>query len=209
MPMFGIRRYNISSLTDKTQIVLDDQPLSLIRSMAKLIVQSSNYDIEGVTLKYSYNVGMCGFADNLQSNAMYQIGTHSGGYNLLSTVQDYVNIPSVFSPGTYNKGYNDENPLQIIEDLPFKKITDRQYVIYIPSYNNCTINNVSTYTNYITVRIKGADYRIDFTDASGNAYNLARNFMYLYDIEKVNYDSSIQYYVTPFTDYTSAPITFE
>jgi hypothetical protein len=205
MPMFGTRYYDLSSLTNKTQIVLNDQPLSLIRSMAKLVVQSSNYDIEGVTLKYSYNVGMCGFATK---DALYTVGTHSSAYTLDPTEADFLNITAWWT-SAYTKGFNDENPVQITEDLPFKKLTDRQYVIYIPSYNNCTFSNLTTYTNYMTVRIKGADYRIDFTDASGNAYNLARNFMYLYDIEKVNYDSSIQYYVTPFTDYISAPITFE
>lgn len=203
MPMFGIKTiYGLSSYTGKTHI--DIGSIYMIRSMAKIIVRSdpnkSNcHDIESVTLRYSYDVGMC---------APASIYVNSETENIDPTVKDALNVPRVFSPSTYYDGYQQTNPLRRIENLPFKKLEGNKFLIYIPSYNNLTLSNISdTKVNFMTLKLKDVEgeYKLEFKDDSGNLFNLCRNYMYIYDVHTYKMP---EYVVTAINSYSAADINF-
>jgi hypothetical protein len=203
MPMFGIKTiYGLSSYTGKTHI--DIGSIYMIRSMAKIIVRSdpnkSNcHDIESVTLRYSYDVGMC---------APASIYVNSETENIDPTEKNALNVPRVFSPSTYNDGYQQTNPLRRIENLPFKKLEGNKFLIYIPSYNNLPLDNISdTKVNFMTLKMKGLETvdTLEFKDDSGKRFNLCRNYMYIYDVHTYKMP---EYVVTAINSYSAADINF-
>jgi hypothetical protein len=176
----------------------------MIRSMAKIIVRSdpnkSNcHDIESVTLRYSYDVGMC---------APASIYVNSETENIDPTEKNALNVPRVFSPSTYNDGYQQTNPLRRIENLPFKKLEGNKFLIYIPSYNNLPLDNISdTKVNFMTLKMKGLEKvdTLEFKDDSGKRFNLCRNYMYIYDVHTYKMP---EYVVTAINSYSAADINF-
>jgi hypothetical protein len=242
MPMYGQKAYTKSDFAGQTHFNLGT--VTLIRAMAKLVVNCTSSDVElnAAKMKYSYDVGMCGPTD------MYE---DTGTQEVNSSVNNIVNIPLVFTTG-YNKGLNNQNPLRIIEDVPFKKYYKRiittyediygniqtsvtedsrsgpqniiistsyqsQYVIYVPSYNNVAgFDHIATFPSCINLygtkhnadgTTEETTYTIEFKDDDGNAYNLCRNYMYVYDV--FLYGNLLKYSVVPWNYSTQQPIYFQ
>jgi hypothetical protein len=207
MPMFGIKTlYGVSSYTGKSVHI---GTIYMIRSMAKIIVMSDceqhvdegGDEIESVTLGYSYDCGLC---------APAAIFVNSETENIDPTNVDTVNVPRVFSAGTYNDGYNQTNPLRRIKNLPFKKLEGNKFLIYMPSYNNVAFKYISdTKPNYMTLKMAGSDkeYTVEFKDNSGNVFNICRNYMYIFGVHL--YHKQLKYNVEAFDEYTSANISFD
>jgi hypothetical protein len=200
MPMYGVKKLTTADYKDKQHS--DIGSIYMVRSMAKIIVRSdpnkSNcHDIESVTLRYSYNVGMC---------APVVMYNNSETQWLDSTI-DPMNIPRTGSPSTYVSGLNDENPLGRIENLPFKKLEDNKFVIYIPSYNNLATKNTDCKVSYMTLKMKGLEKvdTLEFKDDSGKRFNLCRNYMYIYDVHTYKMP---EYVVTAINSYSAADINF-
>jgi hypothetical protein len=219
MPMFGCKVYNTSDIdTSVSSGAIDLGTISMIRSMAKLIVKNSTkYKIDGVKLKYYYDLGMCGLAQP-SGGSLYTKGTNPGDYNYNYTVIEELGLPGAFTRN-FTKGYNDENPIHRCENLPFQEYTnskgEKMFVAYIPAYNNkLTHTNIPAVPSQILVTIKGLDYPIEFQtqDSEGNYdgvyYDLWRNHMYIYDITKAILDTRLLYVVTKFDEYTASDITF-
>jgi hypothetical protein len=118
-----------------------------------------------------------------------------------------MNIARTGSPSTYVSGLNDENPLGRIENLPFKKLEDNKFVIYIPSYNNLATKNTDCKVSYMTLKMKGLEKvdTLEFKDDSGKRFNLCRNYMYIYDVHTYKMP---EYVVTAINSYSAADINF-
>jgi hypothetical protein len=249
MPMFGEKAYKKSDYDGQTHFYLGT--VTLIRAMAKLVVNCTSSDVElnAAKMKYSYDVGMCA------PTTLYQ---DTGTEEIDPTVKDLINIPLEFTKN-YLTGLNGQNPLRIIEDVPFKKyykntittitytdgttstVTDSRakdkqekeveststsyqsrYVIYVPSYNNNSgdtdlsrFRNIATFPSCINLygtqhnadgTTEEKTYTIEFKDDDGTAYNLCRNYMYVYDV--FLYGNLLKYSVVPWNYSTQQPIEF-
>jgi hypothetical protein len=210
MPMYGCRRFTTANFKGHKEINLPT--ITLIRAMAKIVVRGRNLgdDIESATLAYSYDVGLCGTC----------IFEDTGTETINTSEGDHLAIPRHFSPGTYSKGLNDQNPLRRIENIPFFsvsatasnniKVEQRAFILYIPSYNNVTVGKINALPTYIKLKMKKhpeVDYTIEFKNDDGSYYNLCRNYMYVYDVY-YDYDH-LWYNVTDFEDYNALPIEFD
>jgi hypothetical protein len=212
IPMYGGKMYNYSDYAGKTEVDLGS--IYMIRAMAKLIInyESTDADIVSAKLRYCYDTGLCG------PTTLYN-DTKTDSID--SATQDIVNVPGAFTQN-YNKGYNDENPLKLIENVPFKKVSKgtsskSQYVIYIPCYNNATFAHLVTHVSYISIYTKDIpslsddeyddEYKVQFENEDGSVYNLCRNYMYIYNITLLK--KSIKYSVIKWDYRDAAPIVFE
>jgi hypothetical protein len=204
MPMFGAMKYERSSFGDNPTTV-DLGTIYLMRAMAKLIVKpEEDDDIDRVTLATSYNVGMCGPACNTDNSTSIFNNTNT-------IVNEYIgnNVPTRNSSGTYSTGYNGLNPLGYTTNVPFKKLDDGRFLLYIPPFDNYYKDNkdsLGNNINYITVEYNGKKYKIEFMD-DGTSYDLFRNNMYVYTVKFSH--STFNYTVVKMVDYVADDITFE
>jgi hypothetical protein len=211
MPMFGCRRYTTANFKGHKQINLPT--ITLIRAMAKIVIRGRNIGdaIKSATLAYSYNVGECGPTD------LYD---DTGTEAINPATERHLNIPRFFSPGSYKDGFEGQNPLTRIENVPFFsvpatasnniKVSMDAYVLYIPGYNNVNVSQVNALPTYIKLKMwkhPEVDYTIEFKNDDGSYYNLCRNYMYVYDVY-YDYDH-LWYNVTDFEDYNALPIEFD
>jgi hypothetical protein len=213
IPMFGVKGYNYSDYEGKTEVDLGS--IYMIRAMAKLIInyESTDADIVSAKLRYSYDTGLCGFTHSYNDSRTDSID---------SSNRYIVAIPGVWTTG-YAQGYNNENPLKVIENVPFKKVSKgtsskSQYVLYIPAYNNATgFEHIKTYQSYISIYTKDIpslsgdeyddEFKVQFENEDGSVYNLCRNYMYIYNITVLK--KSIKYSVIKWDYRDAAPIVFE
>jgi hypothetical protein len=196
--MFGAKRYTRSSFSE-SPTAIDLGTIYLMRAMVKLIVKPDDEtdDIEKVTLANSHNVGMCGpVATTDDDKSVYNDSNLGYIYDKVGN-----NIPSREASAYGTGGYNGLNPLGYTTNLPFKKLVDGRFLLYIPAFNNTVDGG-----NYITVRYNNYDYKIEFKD-DDTTYDLYRNTMYVYTVKFRH--SQFNYSVVKMDDYTSGDIIFK
>jgi hypothetical protein len=177
--MFGVRSFQ-NGVELKTDWSADLGTIDLIRDMAKVVVRCDS------TATIS-NVKMAKLNDRLT------IMPYQMFYNTAQPVDANLLIPrehdgSISSPTVY-------------ENIPFNKVDDRTYEIYVPEYRNVSSSNPA----WVSLDYNGANYKLEFKDYTDNsAFNLIRNTIYIYDVVR----SDFTYSVEPWAEYTSGDITF-
>lgn len=204
IPMFGVKKYTRSDFAEDPTTV-DLGTIYLIRAMVKLIVKpdESTDEIDSVTLATSYNVGLCGPCSIYNDSQTEVVYGSTISNNAIAN-----NVPTR-NTSSYGTGYDGLNPLGYTTNLPFKKLDDGRFLLYIPAFdNNYTSNKDSSGNpiNYITVEYNGNKYKIEFMD-DGVIYDLYRNNMYVYTVKFSH--STFNYTVVKMVDYVADDITFE
>jgi hypothetical protein len=207
IPMFGAKRYTRSSFSE-SPTAIDLGTIYLMRAMVKLIVKPDDEtdDIEKVTLATSHNVGMCGPINRYDDDrSVYNDSNLGYIYDAVGN-----NIPNRESPSGYGTGgYDGLNPLGYTTNLPFKKLEDGRFLLYIPAFNNTYKDDKDSSgnpVNHITVTFENHDYTIEFKD-DDTIYDLYRNTMYVYTVKFRH--SQFNYSVVKMDDYTSGDIIFK
>jgi hypothetical protein len=113
---------------------------------------------------------------------------------------------------------------KLYSDVPFKKVSDNKYVIYVPEYINNPLTELDPNTGYevrfpasavVPARIKinfknnKKDYYVDFKKEQDDDvyFSILRNHMYVFTV--FLQDEYLYYYVEDFSELTAGKITFE
>lgn len=188
IPMWGVKETTLNLA--KGELTNVAEPINLLRSMAKVEVKlgesiAEEYDLSSVKVN-KYNV----IGNVLPSGAATAIATEE------------MNIDAVFNPNDSIPGI----------DLNFVRVTDDEFYVYLPDYDN-------TDPAVITVLIGEKEYDIEFKNyfdgkASGNNYNIVRNHYYQYTItnvaeQSVEVNFALKYQVMDWTNVTNPGLSFE
>ena len=188
IPMWGVKETTLKlakgELTDITE------PIYLLRAMAKVEVKldlsiAEDFDITSVKVN-KYNV----YGNVLPNGAS------------AATSTEEMNLDAVFNPNVEDSG----------TDLYFTKVTDDEFYVYLPEYDN-------SIPATIKVEIDKKFYEIKFENyvdgkASGDSYNLVRNHYYQYTItnvveQSVEVNFTLKYQVMDWTNITNPGLSFE
>lgn len=188
IPMWGVKETTLN-LT-KGELINLTEPIYLLRSMAKVEVKlgasiAEEYDLNSVKVN-KYNV----VGNVLPSGSATAIATEE------------MNIASVFNPNNSSLG----------SELNFSKVTDDEFYVYLPDYDN-------TNPAVISVVIGEKEYDIEFKEyfegqPSGENYNIVRNHYYQYTItnvteQTVEVNFALKYQVMDWTNITNPGLSFE
>jgi hypothetical protein len=202
IPMYGVKTY--SNVEFKKGKNTDLGNIDMLRAMAKIevVLEASSKDtkLSDVVLSSCLAKGQC------SPTAMYD-----------NTVQDpqtvNINIPGNNSAKANYNMFPDK-----LQNVAFKKVSDTNYLIYVPEdLNTGSYRTGSATESYITLKINGSDYKLRFMeydtesgtpkDENANPYNIIRNHHYLYTIIWTNH-LTLKYKVIPWNEETADDITF-
>lgn len=199
IPMYGVKLFE--GVSFKSDMLTYLGAICMLRAMAKVEVQcpTKGWTIESAKLHRYNRTGFC--------------------------APDKVYNESDYVKGSYDLDYTDE--IHVVEnvaedgELPFRKLNDGRFVIYIPEYRNTT-DGRSKAADAAEIRVKfeerqDKDYVIDFkyyesppeNFAIGDWFDIRRNYYYRFSISKADeYDDSLKISidVDPYDEYTLDPI---
>jgi hypothetical protein len=135
------------------------------------------------------------------------------------------NNANVMGVWTGTGGYSNGGYDKLYSNVPFKKVNDNKYVLYMPEYINNPLAELSPNTGYenrftsslvVPTRIKinfkdnKKDYYVDFKKEQDDDvyFSILRNHMYVFTVKYLQ-DEYLYYYVEDFSALTAGKITFE
>jgi hypothetical protein len=228
MPMYGVKTFDLNNFS--TTKHNDLGTIQMLRSMAKVIVKCTKGDIENIVMTSVNQEGRCApynmYSETCTPTEDYTPSSSVTEESKLIWGRNNANAMGVWqSAGGYSHK-NDEKGgySKLYSDVPFKKVSDNKYVLYVPEYINNPLSELNPNTGYelrftssfviptrIKINFKGdeKDYYVDFKkEQDDNVYfSILRNHMYIFTVTLVAPD--LHYYVEDFDDFTAGDITFE
>jgi hypothetical protein len=210
IPMFGLVQKSSFKLGQGYSHAADLGTVNMIRAMAKIELKTANSTdvISDVTLSTCPAKGVYApFAMWVESDFSEE---HDGFY---------ISLPYEHS-GTGNS-------LPTLSNLPFTKVDDTDYVVYIPEIRQVGESldgsgATKKLSPKITFNFKTKDaaastaYELLFKEYNeagdpidDTEFNILRNHIYRYTVSLAGGKFTLQYMVIPWTEYTSPTITFE
>jgi hypothetical protein len=202
IPMFGIHTYTGVSFTQGKSTHLDT--IDMLRAMAKIEVKlggKKEVPLTDVKLATCYDKGM-----------------PAPSYMYDKTITD----PTSYYINLLGCHFKNNTTAGTISDVPFKKIAENDYVLYLPEYLNSTTNvkmdngYASPVESYIKLKFNGLDKKIKFRTYNDDGepndetpFDIVRNHIYRYTVEPASTKISIKYVVEPWTEQTAGDITFD
>lgn len=182
IPMWGVKQCTLN--LSKGDLSMVDGYIYLLRSMAKVEVKldssiANKFDLDNVSVS-DYN------------KKGYIL---PNGYNTVTTTEA-MEMQSVFNPNSSKAG----------NSLSFSKISNDEYCIYLPEYQNVEVTAAR-----IMVRIADTDYPLEFKYYDNNApFNIVRNHCYQYIITGISTteDVLLFYQSMPWEDVKNKDLTF-
>lgn len=201
IPMYGVKRYEGVSFTPDMLTYLGT--ICMLRAMAKVEVDfpdnGKDWTIESVDLHRYNRVGFCA-PDKVYDESEYVKGNYDGDY-----VDEIHIVGDAASDGR----------------LPFRRIADGRYIIYVPEYRN-TADGKSRADDAAEIVVKfeerqDKEYTIDFKYyenppedcAVGDPFDIRRNYYYRFSISKsIEYDEDLKISidVDPYDIYDLGPV---
>jgi hypothetical protein len=182
IPMFGIKSFS-SGIDLRSDWNVDLGTIYLIRDMAKVVVKCATAGAISDVKMTKVNNSLTIMPYQMQMDTSQPVD----GNLLIPREHD----GTIAAPTVY-------------QDIPFNKIDDNTYAIYVPEYRNVSSSNASS----ITLKYLNNDYILEFKDYSNDtAFNLIRNTIYIYEI--VNAGLEFNYVVEPWAEYKAGDISFD
>lgn len=207
IPLYGVVFVQNYSEKLSSGDTLDFGEINLFRAMAKIIVIDQDAmdsgvesDFDSVTMSRCFNRGMCMpnkvFSDDVTEITAENICTPGYDTNDYCTSADC----SAYMINGVAVGLSYQSELGYIRNLPFKKINNYEYVVYVPEYQIANDKGgLSGEETQIDISAYGKKYTIEFKDyvdgqASCSAFDILRDHIYEYSV-------SIEKQIVPsFTD---------
>lgn len=188
VPMWGVMETTLKLAQGELTNI--SKPIHLLRAMAKMEVKlhediATDFDIASVEVDKFNTVG------NVLPN-----GT------LSATATEVMDQNEIFNPNNSATG----------ENLAFAKISNDEFCVYLPEYDNSVPATITVYIGEKRYMIEFKNY-ID-GKAIGEAYNIVRNHYYQYTITKVGEQSvevnlALKYQVEDWTNVTNPNLDFK
>ena len=190
IPMWGIKTTRLNLKKGEAANLVG--PIYLLRAMAKVQVKldatiKDKFDLQNVSID-KYNV-----EGNVKPISSMSLDTEE------------LDSDAVFNPNNRTPGTN----------LDFNKITNDEFSIYLPEYQNvgdgASPAAISVVINDVSYKIKFGNYTSG--QATGSAYNIVRNHYYQYTITSVNTVdnvllTSLSYKCMPWQDINNGNLNF-
>jgi hypothetical protein len=230
MPMYGVKTFDLNNFSNTKPNDLGT--IQMLRSMAKVIVKCTKGDIENIVMTSVNQEGRCApfsmYSETCTPTEDYTPSSNLTDESKKIWERNNANVMGVY---TATGGYglnNDEKGggySKLYSDVPFKKVSDNKYVIYVPEYINNPLTELNPNTGYevrfpataviparIKINFKGddKDYYVDFKkEQDDNVYfSILRNHMYVFTVKYLQ-DEYLYYYVEDFSALTAGKITFK
>ncbi len=182
IPMWGVKQCTLN--LSKGNLSMVDGYIYLLRSMAKVEVKldasiANLFDLDNVSV----------------SNYNTKVNILPNGY-IAATATEIMDMQSVFNPNNSKAGSN----------LPFIKISDDEYCLYLPEYQNVEIDAAK-----MIVSIAGTDYSLEFKYYENDTpFNIVRNHCYQYIITGISTTENVLlfYQSMPWEDINNKDLSF-
>lgn len=188
MPMYGVKRFE--GVTFSPEMLTYLGTIHMLRAMAKVEVRfpdnGKEWTLESVALNRYNKAGLRAPADVLDEERYVKNGLYEYADNTIIHIAD--------------------GAVESAEELPFIRLADDRFVVYIPEYRNTAADGKTPLADAAEIRVKFKErtdkyYTVDFKyyenppehSSVGDAFDIIRNHYYKFTLSKLTeYDDNLK-----------------